>query len=191
MLFHNALLTLDQGAIAYVPVRCLSQIYIQYRESSQGWSRCWVYQPVHWPSFDDNVCDSVVIACISRTDEKLSASWSFSWEVIDRSTYLPRIRSYIFLGYSLHSSLDSPKLVQRSFSWRVLPPIRCSRRMGCGELRTFSPLIVRLLILAWIILDSHSVGRDVAPRFPCHFPRCCVSAWKCKSLPSHRLAALP
>ena len=128
---------------------------------------------------------------VSLVLTRLSASWSFSWEVIYRSTYLPRIRSHFFPGYSFHSSLDSAKLVRRSFSWSVLPPIRCSRRMGCGELRTFSPLIVRPLILAWIILDSHSVGRDVTSRFPCHFPWCCISAWKCKSLPSHRLAALP
>ena len=191
---YNALLiilSLDQGAIAYMPVRCLCQIDIQYRESSQGWRRCWVYQPVHWPSLDDSVCDSVFIASISRTDEKLSASWSFSWEVIYRNTSLPRIRPHFFLEYSFHSSLDSAKLVQRSFSWRVLPPIRCSRGMGCGELQTFFLLPGRPLILTWIILDSHSVGRDVASRFPCDFPRCCVSAWKCKSLPSHRSAALP
>ena len=191
---HNALLiilSLDQGAIAYVPVRCSSQIDIQHKELSQGWRRCWVYQSVHWPSFDDNVCDSIFIASISRTDEKLSASWSFSWEVIYRSTYLPRIRSHLFPGYSFHSSLDSAKLVQRSFSWSVLPPIRCPRRMGCGELRTFFLLNVRPLTLTWIILDSHSVGRDVASRFPCHFPWCCISAWKCKSLPFHRLTALP
>ena len=147
---YNALLiilSLDQGAIAYVTVRCLCQIDIQYRESSQGWRRCWFYQSVHWPSLDDSVCDSVFITCISRTDENLSASWSFSWEVIYRSTYLPRIRSHFFRGYSFHSSLDSAKLVQRSFSWSVLPPIRCSRRMGCGELRNCFLLTVGPLIL--------------------------------------------